>query len=97
VLSKEIREIDRRHAREKAPVQPQAPPVADGDRGGVPGAAGNAETHCGPNAERVQRLDDADLKDAAHGAGGEKQADFFRGEEAIDHGRRSWVVGRGGV
>jgi len=85
VLSKEIREIDRRHAREKAPVQPQAPPVADGDRGGVPGAAGNAEANGGADVELLQCLRDADLKGAARGAAREKEADLAGAAKDIEH------------
>src|SRR5205823_3873522 len=86
VLAHEVREVDGRQAREEAPVGAQAMRVPNRDRRRVPDAAGDAEADGGMDVELAQRLDDADLKDAAHRAAGEEEADAAGVAEHLDHG-----------
>jgi hypothetical protein len=52
--------------------------IADGHRGRVPRAGGNAEADGGANAESVEGLNDADLEDGPSRSSGEEIADGSR-------------------
>src|SRR5205814_450958 len=83
VLAHEVREVDGRQAREETPVGAQAMRVPDRDGRGVPDAAGDAEADGRMDVELAQCFDNADLKDAAHRAAGEEEADAAGAAEQV--------------
>jgi hypothetical protein len=79
MLAKEIEEVHIRHAVEESPVRTQALPVSGGHCCGIPRTTGNAEADGRRDAERVERLDDANLEDAPRGPASEQKPELRPG------------------